>query len=183
MVWEESFLFSPFSNLVPPYTKLHKSVSNMKSWFISLPNKHCKQSQISLDSFLTTWCPERAYPSDFKPNRVHPIHSKFWSKTSSITIRARATQKMGDVVAKGPNQKTQKLNDSFRMIHSTVTHCWTTHKSPWLELKALFTAVWAIATKQSDCLSKLVTIEISQDLLSDPEDEDLHGRSIWKIWR
>ena len=151
MVWEESFLFSPFSNLVPPYTKLHKSVSNMKSWFISLPNKHCKQSQISLDSYLTTWCPERAYSSDLNANRVHPIHSKFRSKTSSITIRARATQKMGDVVAKGPNQKTQKLNDSFRMIHSTVTHCWTTHKS--LNLKAPTFVKWKYKSRgENDAL-------------------------------
>ena len=46
------------------------------------------------------------------------IHQKIWSKTSSIMIRARATQKMGDVVAKGPNQENWKtewviLNDSW----------------------------------------------------------------------
>jgi len=41
---------------------------------------------------------------------VYPlyIHQKIWSKTSSIMIRARATQKMGDVVAKGPNQENSK---------------------------------------------------------------------------
>lgn len=97
--------FPLFSNLVPPYTKLHKSVSNMKSWFISLPNKHCKQSQTSLDLYFTTWCRGRAFTLIVYPLY---IHQKFWSKTSSIMIRARATQKMGDVVAKGPNQENSK---------------------------------------------------------------------------
>ena len=57
-----------------------------------------------------------------------------------------------------------------------VWHCWTTHKSPWLELKALFPAVLAIATKQSNCLSKLVAIEITKDSLYN--DEDLQADTV-----
>ena len=44
-------------------------------------------------------------------------------------------------------------------------------------LKALFTGVFS-ATKQSNCLSKLVAIGISKDSLYNTEDEDLQADTV-----
>ena len=103
--------FPLFSNLVPPYTKLHKSVSNMKSWFISLPNKHCKQSQKTISIYFATWRRKSANSVSPNVNLWPPI--LIW-RVWIISIRARATKKMGDV--KSPKvraKKTQKLNASL----------------------------------------------------------------------
>ena len=84
----------------------------MKSWFISLPNKHCKQSQKNnLDLFRHLASQECKFSCSPNVNLWPPI--LIW-RVWIISIRARATKKMGDV--KSPKvraRKTQKLNESL----------------------------------------------------------------------
>ena len=98
--------FPLFSNLVPPILNCTRV---FQTW--NHGSSHCQINIVNSHKHHSIYILPLGVAGEHKSTLiVYPlyIHPRSWSKTSSIMIRERATQKMGDVVAKGPNQENSK---------------------------------------------------------------------------